>query len=90
MKVSGSWGKLRQISTCLHAHGTNSYCYGGSASIRFGGSGKVQSVVICHPGRLTLDEVRAIKVPSSWVCAEGMFRSFECCSKEADIALYSR
>lgn len=46
------------------------YCYGGSACIRFGSSDKIQSVVICHPGRFTLEEVKAIKVPNAWVCAE--------------------
>jgi hypothetical protein len=39
--------------------------------VRLGGTDLVNSVVICHPGSFTIDEVKAIKVPTAWVCAEG-------------------
>ncbi|PPQ72819.1 hypothetical protein CVT24_012895 [Panaeolus cyanescens] len=50
--------------------GAVGYCFGGSTCVRFGSSDKIQSIVICHPGRFTLDEVKAIKIPTAWVCAE--------------------
>ncbi|KAF8148251.1 dienelactone hydrolase endo-1,3,1,4-beta-D-glucanase [Crassisporium funariophilum] len=50
--------------------GAVGYCFGGSTCVRLGGTNLVNSVIICHPGRFTLDEVKAIKVPAAWVCAE--------------------
>ncbi|KAF4621841.1 hypothetical protein D9613_012100 [Agrocybe pediades] len=50
--------------------GAVGYCFGGATCVRFGSTGLVDSVVIAHPGRFTLDEVKAIKVPASWVCAQ--------------------
>ncbi|TFK68444.1 alpha/beta-hydrolase [Pluteus cervinus] len=50
--------------------GVVGFCFGGSMAVHLGGSGLVDSVVICHPGRFSLDEVKAIKVPAAWVCAE--------------------
>ena len=32
----------------------------------------VDSLVIAHPGRIKMEDVKLMKVPSSWVCAEGM------------------
>ena len=39
--------------------------------MRLGGTDLVNSLVICHPGPITIDQVKAIKVPTAWVCAEG-------------------
>jgi carboxymethylenebutenolidase len=50
----------------------SSYCFGGSSCVRLGGTDLVNSVVICHPGPFTIDQVKAIKVPTAWVCAEGI------------------
>jgi len=50
--------------------GAVGYCYGGSTCIRFGKTGLVDSVIIAHPGRFTIDDVKAIKVPALWLCAE--------------------
>lgn len=39
----------------------------------------MNSVVIAHRGRFSLDQVKAIKVPSAWICTEGpslFFNSF--------------
>jgi carboxymethylenebutenolidase len=47
------------------------YCFGGSTCVRLGGTDLVNSVIIVHPGTFTLDQVNAIKVPASWICAEG-------------------
>ena len=42
--------------------------------MRLGGTDLVNSVVICHPGSFTIDQVKAIKVPTAWVCAEGNYQ----------------
>ena len=41
--------------------------------MRLGGTDLVNSIVICHPGAFTIDQVKAIKVPTAWVCAEGIY-----------------
>jgi len=46
------------------------YCYGGSAAIRFAGTGYIDSAVICHPGSFSISQVDVIRVPTSWACAE--------------------
>ncbi|KAH9480066.1 Hydrolase tropI [Psilocybe cubensis] len=50
--------------------GAVGYCFGGSTCVRFGGTGLVDSVVVVHPGKFSLDQVKAIKVPTAWACAE--------------------
>ncbi|KAG5635240.1 hypothetical protein H0H81_011956 [Sphagnurus paluster] len=50
--------------------GAVGYCYGGAAAIRLGTTNLVESIVVCHPGDFTINQAKAIKVPSSWVCAE--------------------
>ncbi|KAF9473996.1 dienelactone hydrolase endo-1,3,1,4-beta-D-glucanase [Pholiota conissans] len=46
------------------------YCFGGSTCVRMGSTNMVNSIIIAHPGKFTLDQVKAIKVPTSWICAE--------------------
>ncbi|KAF9465781.1 hypothetical protein BDZ94DRAFT_1253152 [Collybia nuda] len=56
--------------------GAVGYCFGGAAAIRAGSTDLIHTAVVCHPGRFTLDQVKAIKIPTSWVCAqEDMFFS---------------
>jgi len=50
--------------------GAVGYCFGGSCAIRLGSKGLVDSLVIAHPGGVTAEQVKAIKIPSSWECAE--------------------
>ncbi|KAK0221939.1 dienelactone hydrolase endo-1-3,1,4-beta-D-glucanase [Armillaria fumosa] len=50
--------------------GAVGYCFGGGTAIRFGATGLFDTLVICHPAKFSMDELKAIKVPSSWVCAE--------------------
>ncbi|KDR77601.1 hypothetical protein GALMADRAFT_245751 [Galerina marginata CBS 339.88] len=50
--------------------GTVGYCYGGATCVRIGGTDLVNSVIVAHPGRFSLDQVKAIKVPVAWICAE--------------------
>ncbi|RDB15177.1 Hydrolase tropI [Hypsizygus marmoreus] len=50
--------------------GAVGYGYGGSTAIRLAATDWIKSVVICHPGRFSVAQVKAIKVPSAWLCAE--------------------
>jgi carboxymethylenebutenolidase len=38
--------------------------------VRIGKTGLVDSIIIAHPGPFTIDDVKAIKVPACWICAE--------------------
>ncbi|KAI6027528.1 hypothetical protein BKA83DRAFT_4230235 [Pisolithus microcarpus] len=31
----------------------------------------LDSVVICHPAPVSIKEIKVIKIPPSWICAEG-------------------
>lgn len=55
------------------------YCYGGSTAVRFAGREFIHSAVICHPGGCKISEVEAIRVPTSWACAEGTIQSLRRC-----------
>jgi len=51
--------------------GVIGYCLGGSAAlVPATKPGACQSVVIAHPGPVTVAEVQAFTVPSLWLCAE--------------------
>ncbi|TFK22946.1 dienelactone hydrolase endo-1,3,1,4-beta-D-glucanase [Coprinopsis marcescibilis] len=50
--------------------GAVGYCYGGSTAIRLASTDLINTAVICHPGTFTLEEIRRIKVATSWACAE--------------------
>jgi len=50
--------------------GAVGYCFGGTIAASLGSKDIFNSVVICHPGGLTAEQIRAVKVPASWVCAE--------------------
>ena len=41
------------------------YCYGGSMAARLGSTDSLNTIVIAHPGNLTHDQIRAIKVNPS-------------------------
>ncbi|KIK44354.1 hypothetical protein CY34DRAFT_23111 [Suillus luteus UH-Slu-Lm8-n1] len=50
--------------------GTVGYCFGGSLGVRLASLGVFDSSVVCHPGFVSEAEVKAINIPTSWVCAE--------------------
>ena len=45
-----------------------------------GATSAIDSAVVCHPGRCTIDQIKAMKVPTSWQCAEGKPKSWDVCS----------
>ncbi|KAI0345740.1 dienelactone hydrolase endo-1-3,1,4-beta-D-glucanase [Trametopsis cervina] len=50
--------------------GAVGYCFGGSVAIRLGSSDLFDAIVIAHPGGNSIEQIKAIKVPASWACAE--------------------
>ncbi|TFY74120.1 hypothetical protein EWM64_g9892 [Hericium alpestre] len=60
LKAEKKYGKLGAVG----------YCFGGSVAIRIGGRRLVDSIVVCHPGSCTLEQIQQITVPASWACAE--------------------
>ena len=64
------------ISSRLSSECTVSYCLGGMMAIRFGSTDLLQSAVIAHPGPFTISEIRAVKIPTSWIVPES--KPFSC------------
>ncbi|KAG1743306.1 uncharacterized protein EDB91DRAFT_1328558 [Suillus paluster] len=50
--------------------GAVGYCFGGPLGVRLAPLDIFDSLVVCHPGWVSEAEVKAINVPTSWVCAE--------------------
>ncbi|KIK69561.1 hypothetical protein GYMLUDRAFT_33934 [Collybiopsis luxurians FD-317 M1] len=71
--------RLRSFIEALQAEknygklGAVGYCFGGIMAVKLAGTDLVNSVVVCHPGSVSEQEVAAMKVPSSWACAEEDF-----------------
>ena len=81
MRKSEQLGKMlsRSVLYVLLTVSNNRYCYGGTQAVLMAPTGLVHSTVVCHPGTITLDQVKAINIPSSWVLAEGrtvFFRTY--------------
>ncbi|KAL4251880.1 AB hydrolase superfamily protein [Abortiporus biennis] len=51
--------------------GAVGYCFGGAIAVRIGSDPTVvDSIVIAHPGHISDAQIKDIKVPASWECAE--------------------
>ncbi|KZV76148.1 dienelactone hydrolase endo-1-3,1,4-beta-D-glucanase [Peniophora sp. CONT] len=51
--------------------GAVGYCYGGTVGVGLGKSPQlVDTLVIAHPGEIKMEDVKLMKVPTSWACAE--------------------
>ncbi|KAG2145889.1 Alpha/Beta hydrolase protein [Suillus clintonianus] len=50
--------------------GAVGYCFGGALGVRLAPLGIFDSMIVCHPGAVSEAEVKAINIPTSWVCAE--------------------
>ncbi|GJE91791.1 dienelactone hydrolase family protein [Phanerochaete sordida] len=50
--------------------GAAGYCLGGTIAIRLGATDLFDSLVILHPGNTTIEQIKAIKKPAAWACAE--------------------
>jgi len=50
--------------------GAVGYCFGGAIAARLGATDSVNTIVVAHPAKLTPEQMRAIKVPTSWALAQ--------------------
>jgi len=50
--------------------GAIGYCLGGAAAVRLADTTLIDTVVIAHPGPVTKAQIKDIKVPASFICAE--------------------
>ncbi|KAL4251879.1 AB hydrolase superfamily protein [Abortiporus biennis] len=51
--------------------GAVGYCFGGAVAVGLGSDPSlVNSIVVAHPGNISNAQIKAIKVPASWECAE--------------------
>jgi len=50
--------------------GSVGYCFGGAMAGRLGATDAVNTIVIAHPANISAKQIRAIKVPTSWLLAE--------------------
>ncbi|KAJ7664285.1 dienelactone hydrolase endo-1,3,1,4-beta-D-glucanase [Mycena rosella] len=50
--------------------GAVGYCYGGATTVRLGATDAIQSAVVCHPAPFSTEQLKATRVPTSWVFAE--------------------
>jgi len=50
--------------------GALGYCFGGRIVTPLAATDLFSSVVIAHPSSLSVDDIKKIKIPTSWICAE--------------------
>ena len=72
------WPRLWDLTKFFFHHITR-YCYGGSTVVHFTGTEFIHTAFICHPGGCKISEVKAIRVPTSWACAEGTIQFIRYC-----------
>lgn len=46
------------------------FCFGGRYSVCAGRDARVRAIACAHPGLLRFEEVRELRVPNIWICAE--------------------
>ncbi|KAJ6612648.1 dienelactone hydrolase endo-1,3,1,4-beta-D-glucanase [Mycena sp. CBHHK59/15] len=68
--------------------GAVGYCFGGATAVRLGSTDFIQSAVVCHPAPFSTAQLKALKVPTSWVFAEDdmFFPQSKRLEVEADLA----
>ncbi|XP_048129665.1 endo-1,3;1,4-beta-D-glucanase-like [Rhodamnia argentea] len=54
----------------VSAIGAAGFCWGGMVLVKLAGTEDIQAAVILHPGRMTEDEIKAVKIPTAILGAE--------------------
>ncbi|XP_048129648.1 endo-1,3;1,4-beta-D-glucanase-like [Rhodamnia argentea] len=54
----------------VSAIGAAGFCWGGKVLVKLAGTEDIQAAVILHPGRMTEDEIKAVKIPTAILGAE--------------------
>ncbi|KAL9377683.1 hypothetical protein Peur_029018 [Populus x canadensis] len=57
-------------SKCVNSIGAAGFCWGGNVAVKLASSNDIQAAVILHPGPLTIDEIREVKIPIAVLGAE--------------------
>jgi len=71
--------------------GAVGYCWGGMLCVRIGADPSLaNSLVICHPGSINIQQIAAIKVPAAWACAEDDMSFVPALRKEAEAVFRGR
>ncbi|KAL0571827.1 hypothetical protein V5O48_010140 [Marasmius crinis-equi] len=65
-RMKSFFDKLKAEKPHYKRIGAVGHCFGGSTAVRLGGTDYVHSIVVCHPGGFSDEELKAIKVPCSW------------------------
>ncbi|KAF9255952.1 dienelactone hydrolase endo-1,3,1,4-beta-D-glucanase [Marasmius fiardii PR-910] len=89
-RVKAFMDKLKTEKPQYKKIGAVGYCYGGATCVRFAATDYIHSTVICHPGLFSDQELKAIKVPCSWVCAEEDFTFKPALRMKAEAEFVSR
>ncbi|KAF8578489.1 dienelactone hydrolase endo-1,3,1,4-beta-D-glucanase [Ramaria rubella] len=50
--------------------GAIGFCFGGAQVVRLASADLFDSAIVAHPGPTTKAQVEAMKIPTSWICAE--------------------
>ncbi|KAE9397997.1 dienelactone hydrolase endo-1,3,1,4-beta-D-glucanase [Gymnopus androsaceus JB14] len=70
--------------------GAVGYCFGGGLAVMLAAADLLNTAVICHPSSITEEQVQAMKIPSSWACAEEDFAFKPEIRRKAEEILASR
>lgn len=67
----GTFPVSRRAKDLLTPPPVNSYCFGGAIAVRIGSTDIFDSLVVLHPGGVNSAQIKKVKKPTAWVCAEG-------------------
>ncbi|KAF4621842.1 hypothetical protein D9613_012101 [Agrocybe pediades] len=70
--------------------GAVGYGFGGAICIRFAATNLLERVVVAHPARFTLKQLKAIKIPTSWIWAPEDFFFPESRRQQVSDVLFKR
>lgn len=65
-----TFGRRIKLEKKYEKIGVIGFCFGGSMVVRLGSTDIFDSAVVAHPGRISAKEIQAMRIPTSWICAE--------------------
>lgn len=64
------WFSAVEEAKGVQSWGATSYCYGAKPSLHFNAQGKLKAHVLCHPSFVAADDIKAVKAPCMFLCAD--------------------